>query len=83
MNCNNCSKCCEDIILPLAVKPDEDIKRWIELHNLKIFYKGEIVYLKINHKCSKLINGRCSIYEQRPNNCREYECENNFGRPNK
>ena len=71
INCGNCSKCCNDIILPLAFEPDEDIKRWIEFHNIEVMEK----MIKIKNKCSKLENGKCSIYEQRPNNCRNYNCK--------
>ncbi len=62
--------CCENINLPLGIEPDEDVKRWMELHNLEV--NGKM--LKINQPCSKLVNGKCSIYEQRPNNCKNYDC---------
>lgn len=71
MNCDNCSKCCEDIILPLAFKPDEDIKRWIEFHGIEVQNK----MIRIKNGCEKLKDNKCSIYEQRPNNCRNYTCE--------
>jgi len=70
IDCKDCSKCCEDIWLPLAVTPNEDIKRWIELHDIEV--KGNKA--RIKNKCSKLKDGRCSIYEDRPNNCREFIC---------
>ena len=71
MNCDNCSKCCEDIILPLAFEPNEDIKHWIEFHNIEV--KGKMI--RIKNKCEKLVNGKCSIYENRPENCKNFFCE--------
>lgn len=71
-DCLNCSECCENIILPLAVVLNEDQKRWVELHEgLKVLHNNVI---NINNKCSKLVDGRCSIYEDRPNNCKEFIC---------
>jgi len=69
--CFGCSKCCEDIILPLGININNDIKQWIEFHNIEVQNK----VIKVNNKCSKLNNGRCSIYEQRPNNCKDFFCK--------
>jgi len=73
INCENCSKCCDNINLPIP-KVSEDIKRWIELHYLKIVEIDGIDYVKIDNKCCKLIAGECSIYETRPDVCRQYDC---------
>lgn len=71
MNCDNCSACCENITLPLAMIPSEDVKQWIELHGIKV--NGQEI--TIGQPCRELINGRCNIYEQRPDNCKLYFCK--------
>ena len=78
--CLTCSrsKCCESICLPLLWKGvDADTKRWIKYHGLSLKkVRGEL-YVDIDRKCSKLIDGKCSIYKKRPNVCREYDCKDN------
>ena len=69
--CDNCCKCCEDIILTLETHPSADIKRWIELHDIEVIENK----VRIKNKCTKLVDGKCSIYEDRPDNCRHYICE--------
>lgn len=66
-----CSKCCEDIIIPLGYKIPEDMKRWIELHGIETESKA----IKLKVSCLKLKDGKCSIYEDRPDICREYICD--------
>ena len=68
-DCGNCCDCCQSINIHTD-QMSEDIKRWIELHNLEV--NGE--YVKFNIPCSKLIDNKCSIYEERPNVCRDYIC---------
>ncbi len=68
---NSCSECCEDINLILATEPDEDIKRWIEFHGIKV--TGNMINIK--NKCEKLVDGQCSIYMERPFNCSNFYCD--------
>lgn len=75
MKCDNCSKCCENIYLPFIASPDE--KEWLEYHDIEVIENSVGEFIKINNKCSKLVDGRCSIYEKRPDICRKYECKNN------
>ena len=65
--CSLCrGACCEAIILPVKAR-DSDNQRWLEYH-------GEMtdfgIYLEC--KCSKLKNGKCSIYQSRPNVCLDF-----------
>jgi len=59
--------CCEAIVLPVKVQ-DPDIQRWIEYHGQPT---DRGIYFEC--KCSKLKDGKCSIYEDRPKVCRVFE----------
>lgn len=76
MDCENCSKCCESISLPLIWQGvDKNTRRWIKYHNLSIKKINNELHIDIPIKCSKLIDNRCSIYEKRPDVCKEYDCQ--------
>jgi len=72
--CNQCGKCCQNIILPLGIFLDEDDIRWVEYHGLGVIEKDGKQQIKINHPCSKLVDNKCSIYEDRPEICQIYIC---------
>lgn len=71
-NCDNCSKCCETVMFELFGK---DHETWAKYHGLKIVKFMDKKYVQFDIKCQKLVNGRCSIYENRPEMCRRYYCE--------
>lgn len=47
---------------------DEEAKRWIELHGEPAARGTRFLC-----QCSKLKDGKCSIYEERPGVCKEYK----------
>jgi Fe-S-cluster containining protein len=73
--CQLCAACCQNIILPLERIFDKDIIRWIEYHNLEVIEEGGRQCVKISNPCSKLKDNRCSIYEDRPENCKLFKCK--------
>lgn len=75
--CKQCGKCCQNIILQTELLIDNVSKQWIELHNIEVVKIKDKTYLKINNQCTKLKDGKCTIYEERPFNCRQYKCEDN------
>ena len=75
IKCEQCGKCCEDLFLPLAITVDDDVKKWLEYHGIKTEFKNPLTYIRIPLKCSKLKDGKCSIYENRPQVCRDYNCK--------
>ena len=73
--CKKCGKCCRLIDLWLSKKPPKDWHRWVNLHEkARIIREGKDWYLRLELKCSKLKNNRCSIYNNRPKLCKEYNC---------
>ena len=70
-----CGDCCRDIILPLGMDFDEDEIRWIEYHDMKVVERDGKQWIKINHKCEKLIDNKCSIHDNRPETCQIYICQ--------
>ena len=75
LSCVDCFKCCVNVYLPFYA--DDDEKRWLEYHGIEVIKNDIGTFIKINNKCSKLKDGKCSIYEERPNVCRKYNCEDN------
>lgn len=68
-----CAACCTYIRLEVhPAYKDEDISRWIELHGVRLKEVGQRLYAYIPTPCSALHEGRCSIYEDRPNVCRSW-----------
>jgi Fe-S-cluster containining protein len=72
--CNQCSRCCS--WLSIEIHPEyhnnADIRRWVNLHHV-VTHIGEEgrVFADIPIPCSALTeDGRCGIYEDRPQVCR-------------
>ena len=66
--CDLCrGACCESIALPIRYE-DADAQRWLAYHGTET--PGGIM---MDCKCSKLKNGKCSIYQTRPEVCRVFE----------
>ena len=70
-----CHKCCDKIFLPYP-EQDLDIIRWIELHGIEVVDNSHGRFIKIPLKCSKLRHGKCTIYDNRPEMCKVFDCEN-------
>ena len=67
--CRSCrGACCESVSLVMGGVFTDDQKRWLEFHGLKV----EGVDVRIPVRCEKLVDGRCGIYETRPQLCRMY-----------
>ena len=65
--CSLCrGACCEGIILPVKFR-DSDIQKWFALHGTQTDVG---VYMEC--KCSALKRGKCSLYESRPNVCKDF-----------
>ena len=82
--CDYCTgKCCRYFAMP--IETPEDFKdyeyiRWYMLHGeTTIFCEDDDWYLMVHNRCDHLMDdNRCSIYETRPQICREYttdDCE--------
>ncbi|MFH1403485.1 MAG: YkgJ family cysteine cluster protein [Candidatus Altiarchaeota archaeon] len=82
--CQECTLCCKHITIEIDApvqEKDYDEIRWFIMHdNIIVFIDHEDCwYLEVRTKCSALTeDGLCSIYDNRPVICREYdvgECE--------
>lgn len=61
--------CCEFFALPVrGLGWPEDVTRWLELHGQTV-----ATAVEFNCACTKLVDGKCSIYASRPHLCSEYE----------
>lgn len=57
--------CCESIKLPLPADPD--VAQWLGLHG-----RVSSATVALECKCRALVDGKCSIYQDRPQVCRDY-----------
>lgn len=75
MLCDRCGACCEEFFLPAAhvFATDSDHGRWLRLHaNIARETWGE--EMRFECKCTALTaEGKCGIYNERPEMCREFE----------
>ena len=68
-----CGACCRFLVLqvnPQYIEVD-DVRRWIELHGIKLRMRDGGCWATIPLPCSALEEGRCSLYgsEERPKTC--------------
>jgi len=56
--------CCESMTLQLSEADNVDEKRWLVLHG-KLYND----WVELPCPCSMLVDGKCSIYETRPDKC--------------
>lgn len=79
--CNYCTgKCCRYFALPIdkpATYEEYDEVRWYLLHeNATVFVEDGSWFLLVHTICKALDeNNRCTIYEHRPQVCRDYTTE--------
>ena len=79
--CKDCDFCCRHIALeidtPETSEEFDQIKWFLTHKDIWIFIDHDDSWnLQANNKCEKLIQGKCSIYEKRPQICRSYDTEN-------
>ena len=76
-NCTEgCAACCQYIVLQVNPQYAEaqDIKRWIELHGIKLAKRSGALWAYVPTPCSALEGTRCSLYgtKDRPKVCRNW-----------
>lgn len=66
--------CCRQFWIILPEKPDKDMKRYLELHDVKVDGKK----LTIPLECQNLseFSLECDDYKNRPEFCKKFRCKN-------
>lgn len=72
--CGDCSRCCEYVWLPIAINLNDDYKRFLKYQGIEVLEKNGFTQALFKNGCSKLIDGKCSIYKDRPDVCKKYFC---------
>ncbi len=80
-SCDGCDKCCKYIALEIdepETKKEFDQIRWFLIHkDVWIFIDHDDSWnIQFNTPCENLKEGLCTVYETRPQICREYSSEN-------
>jgi Fe-S-cluster containining protein len=71
--CENCNKCCENkMFAPLVLEDIEKVYKFFPIFIIFIPFAKLVIPLSLNKQCPYLINGKCSIYENRPPACKIY-----------
>lgn len=72
-DCQRCGgACCESITLDLSTT-NNDFLRFIELRSMPQKKEDGTVARNFNIPCMALKEGRCAIYESRPQMCKDFE----------
>ena len=66
--CNNCGECCQYVMI--RIDTEKTNIEWLKLHGIEV----DVDMAKINLPCSALKNNKCTIYESRPDICRNFNC---------
>jgi len=53
----------------------DDHVRWAKLHGIKVIKRFGRFWATFKVSCQKLKDNRCSIYDSRPEMCKEFKCE--------
>ena len=77
MNCKKCGECCRQLIFSIPTLPDNYIE-YYEKKNCKIFGSKIIIPYICPHLTA---DNLCSIYENRPELCKEYIGQEGFYKP--
>lgn len=77
-SCYGCGECCGRFI-PLSAFDVERLRSFAERNEVATepmaTIDGDSMTIRINLNCPFLVDGLCSVYEARPEICREYRCD--------
>jgi len=70
----NCAACCKFLVLQVNPQyhEQEDVKRWVELHGVRLEMRSGACWAYIPSPCSVLQETKCGIYETRPEVCKTW-----------
>jgi Fe-S-cluster containining protein len=73
--CGECNKCCS--LSPLLTPEEFESGKYVYTFMKTEFDEGPVVAIPRNKNgCIYLIDGKCSIYDDRPMSCRIFDCRN-------
>ena len=71
-----CGDCCRFMLIPVGDRNETDYLRWIKLHkDIKVVMWRGLQCIKLENKCSKLKDNKCTIYKNRPEMCKSFRCD--------
>lgn len=76
--CGSCNACCQVIGWEVDLHPErgEDVSQYQHHEEIQATTGLPALFLdkKPNGECVYLVKGKCSIYERRPQTCRQFDC---------
>ena len=76
--CKMCARCCQFMVLKYKAK-DNEIE-WLKLHGIDIYKTDYGDFIKIPLPCLNLKDNKCSNHANRPNLCRDFQCDSEFNK---
>jgi len=76
--CESCTACCRGTLRAVVIHPDENHARWETKPLGDLGYR--ILANEENGDCVYITDAGCSIWEDRPRDCRRYDCRVEMGR---
>ena len=75
VKCKTCKACCcKQMWFQLDPNPKVEHARWAKLHGLEVIDRLGVQYAVVPIKCKMLENNKCTIYDDRPQICKDYIC---------
>ena len=76
-NCGECIECCTFLTFGYKEKVRKSAVEFYKAYGCKIYYndKTGIMYIKVPIKCQHVTQDGCSIYEDRPTECKMLDCD--------
>lgn len=72
---DQCGECCTYMSFA-APSTDADYLEWLTFHGCTLTYRRGAWHVRVPIACRHVqANGACGIHDDRPQMCREYECE--------
>jgi len=71
MTCKLCGFCCNTMVVKAMTEEDAKIGSFRKNFIKAVRYRGEM-YSVFKSECRYLVNGRCRIYRNRPDICKEF-----------
>jgi len=73
MKCQDCNAwCCKGVDFKVF---SDDHKKWCELHGLNVVRRSGSDWVHFKIPCGKLRKNKCTIYEDRPEICKIWKCD--------
>ena len=69
------------MVIKITEKVSDDYIKWAGYHGIEIVKIEGYNYAKIDTPCDKLVKGKCSIQDTKPELCKAFDCNEEGFKP--